>query len=84
MTGGSAERVLGLQMTQRWREKVKMVDEGLLEARKSFVREKMSAQLPKDDIETKEMERSIDFDITQLRKIYALICDTKKIDRLKN
>ena len=60
VTGGSAERVLGLQMTQRWREKVKMVDEGLLEARKSFVREKMSAQLPKDDIETKEMERSID------------------------
>ena len=77
VTGASAERVLGLQMTQRWREKVVMVDEGLREARKSFVREKISRSsatnkdeddekktpLPtfeKDDIETKEMERSID------------------------
>ena len=80
VTGASAERVLGLQMTQKWREKVVMVDEGLREARKSFVREKISRSskrqankdedddekktpLPtfeKDDIETKEMERSID------------------------
>ena len=29
VTGASAERVLGLQMTQKWREKVVMVDEGL-------------------------------------------------------
>ena len=42
VTGASAERVLGLQMTQKWREKVVMVDEGLREARKSFVREKIS------------------------------------------
>jgi len=42
VTGASAERVLGLQMTQRWRDKVIMVDEGLREARKSFVREKIS------------------------------------------
>jgi adiponectin receptor len=86
VTGASAERVLGLQMTQRWRDKVIMVDEGLREARKSFVREKISRMsdsytnhnnyyhnkdeekahssssisFADEDIETKEMERSID------------------------
>lgn len=37
VTGASAERVLGLQMTQKWREKVKIADVALIKARKSLL-----------------------------------------------